>query len=107
MANRYTKYTIVTFDSASTDGVVTNDEEQFHVDIIAEITKNAEKTITGGYELIAPGQVKRYWVDQEAADAWKQFVLDTATKHNITVASVEIFDNTEDPRWSRFEPPHE
>jgi hypothetical protein len=37
--------------------------------------------------------VERYWVDQNAAEEWQNYLLDAVKKYNAKLASITIEDN--------------
>jgi len=45
------------------------------------------------YDLVSDVVTKRYWLDQSAADEYKQFILTETTNLGITIPNVEIIDN--------------
>ena len=94
----YTKYTITTFKNQQvsfTDGYSDN-EKNFTDDAFTKIVSLVEEGKTPGFnDYEGPGKVKRLWIDQNAAEEWKQFILENSIKHNVPVVDIEIFDNTE------------
>jgi hypothetical protein len=95
MYAKYTKYTIVTFANPKESFADWSDAEiDFINDSFEEaLVLSTQKKTPGWMESIGPGQVKRFWIDQKAAEEWKQFIFDNAVKHGIAVSSIEIFDN--------------
>lgn len=93
----YTKYTIVTFAEPKThfDDKYSDDEVEFINDTFAKAALMASQDKTPGYhEFAGPGNIKRVWKDQAAAEEWKDFILTTGQKYNVKLSSVEIFEYT-------------
>lgn len=95
----YAKYTIVSFKypKLSFADELTPVEVDFVNDAFQKaMLMTAEGKTPGHHENMSDGSAKRLWLDTAAAEEWKQFIFDNAKKHNIEVASVDIFDATEE-----------
>jgi hypothetical protein len=60
----------------------------------AELMQEAEKTL-GDVRRVAQNTFKRTWIDQAAAEEWREFALATALKHGVTITDIEISADTE------------
>jgi len=85
-----TKATVITWATIQDqDGVAALNEDR--MDFIANAV--ASNKTDGMYDLVSDVVTKRYWVDQSAADEYKQFILTETTNLGITIPNVEIIDN--------------
>jgi hypothetical protein len=85
-----TKATVITWATLQDqDGVAALNEDR--MDFIANAV--ASNKTDGMYDLISDVVTKRYWLDQSAADEYKQFILTETTTLGITIPNVEIIDN--------------
>jgi hypothetical protein len=85
-----TKATVITWATPDDqDGVASLNEDR--MDFIANAV--ASNKTDGMYDLISDVITKRYWLDQSAADEYKQFILTETATLGITIPKVEIIDN--------------
>ena len=95
----YTKYTVVTFETGKTENYDEN-EAQFIADNQQALTSFVQRgetiNVDSSISVLAINRIKRYWVDQESAEEWKNIILTNSEKYNVPL-SVEIFDNDVDP----------
>lgn len=85
-----TKTTVITWATIQDqDGVVALNEDR--MDFIA--TAVASNKTDGMYDLVSDLVTKRNWLDQSAADEYKQFILTETTTLGITTPNIEIIDN--------------
>jgi hypothetical protein len=91
----YTKYTVVTFANPKESFADWSDAEiDFINDAFEKAVLLTSQGKTPGYhEPVGLGQVKRLWINLEAAEEWKQFIFDNAVKHSISIDNIKIFDN--------------
>ena len=91
----YTKYTIVTFAKPKESFEDWNDNEvNFINDAFDKAVILTSQGKTPGYhEPVGPGQIKRLWINLEAAEEWRQFIFDNAVKYSISIDNIEICDN--------------
>lgn len=86
----FTKATVITWATPEDqDGNALMNEDR--MDFIANAV--ADNKTDGLYDIISDVQTKRYWLDQAAADAYKQFILDDTARLGITSPTIEIIDN--------------
>jgi hypothetical protein len=94
----YTKSTIVTFEvpRKQFDSDYSEAEFNFINDSFSKAAEMESDGKTSGFlYYLKPGVAQRLWVDQEAAEEWKTYILDCAKTHNVGIASIEIFDYKE------------
>mgnify|MGYP000010601417 CR=1 FL=1 len=85
-----TKATVITWATIQDqDGVAALNEDR--MDFIANAV--ASNKTDGMYDLVSDLVTKRNWLDQSAADEYKQFILTETTNLGITIPNVEIIDN--------------
>lgn len=96
---KYTKYTVVTFETGKTENFNEN-EAQFIADnqdaLTSFIQTNKTINVDSSISVLAINKIKRYWVDQTSAEAWKNIIETNSQKYNVPL-TVEIFDNDVDP----------
>jgi len=85
-----TKATVITWARIEDqDGVATLNENR--IDFIADAVANSKTD--GLYDLISDLVTKRCWLDQSAAQEYKQFIIDETNRLGITIPQIEIIDN--------------
>jgi hypothetical protein len=85
-----TKTTVITWATIQDqDGVAALNEDR--MDFIANAV--ASNKTDGMYDLVSDLVTKRNWLDQSAADEYKQFILAETTTLGITIPNIEIIDN--------------
>lgn len=104
---KYTKYTIVTFTDPKTEGY-SEGQLSFNKDSLVKLKQYAsDGTMHTALHAGDNGGLKRYWVDQAAAEEWKSFLLQSAEKYGVEIASIEIGDNETEPVDEMLSPPPE
>jgi hypothetical protein len=88
----WTKATIITWESL--EAQVGNDNlNEDRMDFISNAVANGKTN--GLYDVIDDITTKRYWIDQNAAEEYKQFILSETEASDIPTPIIEIIDNVE------------
>jgi hypothetical protein len=88
----WTKATIIKWDSLESQ-VGHDSLNEDRMDFISNAVAT-DKT-NGLYDVIDDVTTKRYWLDQAAAEEFKQFILTETANLGITSPNIEIIDNVE------------
>ena len=85
----YTKQTIMIYQEPV--DMVT---ETYLNDLNVKVTQMlAAKKTDGIYEFIDEWTVRRFWLDQNAADEWVQYVAGLSKTSNVIINDFQIIDN--------------
>ena len=86
----WTKATVITWASIE-DQVGHDTLNEDRIDFISSAV--ALNKTDGLYDVISEVETKRYWIDQAAAEEYKQFILTETTNLGITAPTINIIDN--------------
>lgn len=86
----WTKATVITWASIE-DQVGHDTLNEDRIDFISSAV--ALNKTDGLYEVITGVKTKRCWIDQSAAEEYKQFILTETANLGITSPNIEIIDN--------------
>jgi dGTP triphosphohydrolase len=103
MTLKYKKYIVVTYSEPKYDDLTDSDIEYMNANMMERLrhieagnTHHDEDIDEDIYD-IEKGIVKRYFTTAESAEEYKASVIANAQKYNVSLKSVEIFDNETDP----------
>lgn len=86
----WSKATVITWESIA-DQIGNETLNEDRINFIATAVNNSKTD--GLYEMINARTTKRAWINQAAAEEYKQFILTDTARLGITLPTVEIIDN--------------